>query len=1710
MMKVYKKPRNGILEKYRFTSIVLILFMGVASVDLSAQCIRTASWGTLTVSDQTTTATNISSCIYTSEYSVITVNDPGQYEFTINVSGGYLTLTDGSNTVIDHGTTPLTVSIPATGTYRIHYADDAACNSTSTCFVSTAQYVGPLGGGSISVQIGFGTTVANNSLYFPVYRFNATSGNNSNRSFGIFEEAELIAAGITPGSTIESIGFEKDDGGTLPGKDLEMKIYMRAGTTTPPLASTSWVNSSAGAALVYDDDIAFAATDDWVDFTFSTPFVYTGGTLEIATENFMAAPSPYSTDAFKWKYDNTFGTNHVIGRIGFGSFSTLDLISSAAYSHRPNTRFDVVAPTGTDLAMQGFVAPLAACPGSTDLIVSILNAGSEDVDTATIGWSLNGVAQTSVTWTGNIGTGDTAHVNLGSFTTAASTLYNIDAYIQNVGPGLDTNTTNDSIATAYQAALDGAFTINAGAPASGTNYQSFTDAIGALNTFGICGPVTFTAAADTFNEQIILEDVSGASATNTITFIGAGAGNTVLSFEQNTSDDRYTWRFDGASYVTVDSMSIVADDAGTYGWAVHMTNGANNITVQNCDIATSQTSASSFFNGVVISGSNVSYFTGVSDAHDITFHNNHFFGGYNTIVARGASATDRVENLVITNNVMDNAGQFYGLYMYSCSGVTIDNNIINGKINGSASSYGLFFFGVNDFTITNNKIVDFGQYGIYMSSSAFAGNTGGDATNRSLIANNSIGGGYRSTSTFASAYRVLNGTYIDFVFNSINFDNGNGRALSITGTNTTMTSNHRILNNSIVYAGGGTGYALYIGSANVIEEINNNAYYSDGSNYVFYGSALANLAALQAVNNPLGNDANSITANPLYTSDYLLVPFNGLLSGAAAAFAGVTTDITGATRATPPDIGAYEFVPVNADVALIAGELVNGECLSTNDSVELYIVNTLGSTINFSSDSIVAHFDVTGPANSNGTVVFNSGNLAEGDTAMAFATGVDLSIPGIYTLNAYIDTNAVNESSANDTLSAVSHEVRPVFSVTPTSVTVTNDQDSVEVTARSPFMPGGDFFITEICHFRGSANGAPSTGWPSYLIADDYIEITGVPSSDLGGITLEVWTTTAQNTDYTFPPGTMMSPNGTAIIATAQLGASQPSPSDFYYHGNGAFTASYGSATAIGYILKDAGGNIIDACAYSGFSPYVFPAAANVSTADWSGSVASGSGTAGIRLEGAYTKNATNWLVSSATNRQDPNAVNPSVVAPVPGNVTGLEWSFGGSVIDTTPSVFVGPFATPGTYYAVATFQTPCGLETDSVEIMVDFPFCFEPDSVEVNAVCEDAELSWITGQYATHNTSVEFGPAGFTQGSGSFLMGVTSPVTMDSLLPGTDYDYYIYDSCTSTDLEWTSDNTLGTVITSEYDLSPTTSTLSSCNGTLEVIIPSGATINSIDVEYDIAAGSGAWMSEQRSYVRCVSPGGVAEASIASGTGTGGTFSYNRTGLTIANAVTGADTLVFELHNFRTWGGSACAPVYNDVVPNSFKITVHHDTIVTTFGIGESVTSGTFRTLDFPDAGSINYTHDGTGGYTFDAGVNAVGSLSWDFGDGNGATGDTVFNQYSTEGSYTVTVVATNACGSDTATRTLAYISVDNFRLNNVSIYPNPSRGDIVIDQLPVDGGEITMMIYDMAGKSVYTKLCELGIQRMDLGLGHLNAGTYFISLSNDYGRITKPVVIVK
>jgi len=146
---------------------------------------------------------------------------------------------------------------------------------------------------------------------------------------------------------------------------------------------------------------------------------------------------------------------------------------------------------------------------------------------------------------------------------------------------------------------------------------------------------------------------------------------------------------------------------------------------------------------------------------------------------------------------------------------------------------------------------------------------------------------------------------------------------------------------------------------------------------------------------------------------------------------------------------------------------------------------------------------------------------------------------------------------------------------------------------------------------------------------------------------------------------------------------------------------------------------------------------------------------------------------------------------------------------------------------------------------------------------------------------------------------------------------------------------------------------------TLQVAVPDGQTVLYSDINYDfIATGSsGAWVSDQRSFVS----GPNGQTTVFSGTGDEeGTFTYTINNSDIAN-VTSTGTLDFTFHFSRVWGGSGCNATFNFV--NRREVSVTYGTLE--FGDGpiyineysasnRSFTDGFGRTEDWIELYNAN------------------------------------------------------------------------------------------------------------------------------------------------------------
>ena len=946
--------------------------------------------------------------------------------------------------------------------------------------------------------------------------------------------------------------------------------------------------------------------------------------------------------------------------------------------------------------------------------------------------------------------------------------------------------------TTTVSSLSGNYTINSTLPTAGTNFANFSDFAIAMNLGGFAGPVVVDVVSGTgpYVQQVIFNQIPTSSSVNTLTI--NGNGNT-LQFLSTNTNERATLKFIGTDYVTVNNLIVKSLGTTTteYGFTVQLMNSADYITFNNCQFIADNVTTSSNYCPLVTSNSATTATTAGLAASNLTITDCIISGGYYGMVLNGPTISPYSSNNIISNNEIKDF-YYYGIYLSGQDNSLFKGNSIH-RTNRSnvTTTYMIYLTGnVSNTEISKNKIYNFN--GTVTTTSAAAGVYASSLTSPAnqgvLFANNVI---YGFTGRNATQYGFYLGTtgYAKLYHNSVSLDN-----ISQTGTSliycvyhTGANANLDIRNNVFSYTSNSTGakYNMYFNTNTAIVNSDYNVLHRGATagttNHTGYWSATAysTLANWQAVNGSL-YDQQSVDNDPQFVSSSILKPTSASVNDIGTDLSTIVVDdIMGVPRNNTPDPGAYEFIPLTADISLINGELVRvGQCLNTNDSIYFTIKNMIGNTIDFATEPLTINWFVNGPVNSSGSFILNEGMLALNNQLTIGSDGVDMSISGNYTLSkAFISSNPANQNNLNDTIVNISNKTAPAFdfAVQPDNALIINNTTQVPLKVNSNLFPGGDFFFSEICHYK-AAPGAPTT-WPSYLLADDYVEITGVPGSDLNGYTLEQWSTSALLSSYTFQQGTVLSNNGTAIIAVGQMGSSVAVPASYYYHGNGTYTGTFSSTGVAGRILKNSSGNIIDAVGYGTFT---FPVASGVTATDWSGNTPAVSGS-GNRLNGAYTKNSTNWASSTALVPQNPNTLNTGVTLPVGGSLTGFTWSLNGNVLShNNPDTIVGPFTVNGIYNYIASYNTTCGIFTDTARIEVLIPL----NDLKILAINSPVESSCYSGTLPVTISLTNLGSAAVnTSFTASYKVDAGTPVSETVNLTVNPLDTVNYTFATQVDL---------------------------------------------------------------------------------------------------------------------------------------------------------------------------------------------------------------------------------------------------------------------------------------------------------------------------------------
>ena len=154
------------------------------------------------------------------------------------------------------------------------------------------------------------------------------------------------------------------------------------------------------------------------------------------------------------------------------------------------------------------------------------------------------------------------------------------------------------------AQLSGSYTIG-----TGGDYTTIQSAVTALTSSGVSAPVTFNILSGVYTERVVIPEISGASATNTITIQSQAMSAdsvTWAGFNQNWSSN-YILRFNGADHIITKHLTFQGP-ASYYNRKIELTGVVDSVKVDSCNFRNTSNYTAGLGKAVYASGSAITGF----------------------------------------------------------------------------------------------------------------------------------------------------------------------------------------------------------------------------------------------------------------------------------------------------------------------------------------------------------------------------------------------------------------------------------------------------------------------------------------------------------------------------------------------------------------------------------------------------------------------------------------------------------------------------------------------------------------------------------------------------------------------------------------------------------------------------------------------------------------------------------------------------------------------------------------------------------------------------------------------------------------------------------------------------------------------------------------------------------------------------------------------
>ncbi|MBI1307117.1 MAG: hypothetical protein GC181_10995, partial [Bacteroidetes bacterium] len=624
------------------------------------------------------------------------------------------------------------------------------------------------------------------------------------------------------------------------------------------------------------------------------------------------------------------------------SVVTTDIDGETRRNPYPSIGADEYTAIDDDAGISAILSPSTLC-SSNEVKVTIKNTGEATLYSATINWSVNGTAQTAYNFSGNIASGSSTDVVIGTFTSSASSA-NIVVWTTSPNSVTDLRTGNDTSSRIISPGLAGTFTVGGTSP----DYATLGDALRDLENIGICGDVALYIRQGTYIGNYVVNNINGTGPSAMVSIMPdpSNTSPVVLQHANVSTADNFVFKFNGSSHITLKGLTLQNTGSNVTYTSLLINSGGlvEYITIDSCKLIGLSTTTTSNYSALI------RFYTDAVSNH-ITIKNNTLLNGGYGIYLYGSSAMPNVGNAISGNTLNDM--YYMGIYNYYGDSVSISNNTIRYN-SGYSTMYGSYIYYSKNASFTGNTINMISPasagiatvYGILMnySDSGVVVHSnrinvgGGSSTNYAiimqydraslsspnLIYNNMLAvEESRSTPTCNTLY-LYNSPYTGVYYNNLNNDGGpslsTGGMACYTYISSTIYENVDFQNNIFRSSPSGS-VGLYINGSFSSTGINED-YNNFDADYLAGTSNTGVFSDLSFYQSSTGFGGHSHDFDPYYTSTSDLHANNiGLYM--AGTNLGLTDDIDGETRLNPPSIGANELLP-DINVVSVASDTLCG------------------------------------------------------------------------------------------------------------------------------------------------------------------------------------------------------------------------------------------------------------------------------------------------------------------------------------------------------------------------------------------------------------------------------------------------------------------------------------------------------------------------------------------------------------------------------------------------------------------------------------------------------------------------------------------------------------------------------------------------------------------------------------------------------------------